>query len=266
MTGSVVQSYSAAPFFQRISSCCFVFLAQPVDGGLINCERFPYSLVGTGPNLLEFRLPSLSAQMARQIPLFYDLPRVQAPRRAGELPERRLLDGDDGLLAEAIKLHTRQKHTWLGEYVRLSAGVRKKFVGPGKAGAAFIDLFCSTGRCFLDETGEWVDGSAVAAWLSSVDSNAPFSQVLVGDVDARRRQACVERLRRLGAPVVELTGEALVAVRQVRQVVNPAGLRVALLDPYSLRLLDFALLRALAQLARPDLLGRRNSPCRQASR
>jgi len=74
-----------------------------------------------------------------------------------------LIQGDDGLPAEEVGAWAVQKHTYLARYLNISRGARQKFLGPGKAGATFIDLFCGTGRARIRETGQWIDGSAIAS-------------------------------------------------------------------------------------------------------
>lgn len=58
----------------------------------------------------------------------------------------------------------------------------------------------------------------------------------------------------MGAPVVELSGPALTAVKEVSLHVRHSGLHLALLDPFDLDLLDFSIIQVLARLSRPDLL------------
>jgi three-Cys-motif partner protein len=103
-----------------------------------------------------------------------------------------LIEGDDGLLAEEVGAWTLEKHNYLQRYLAISGGARKKFLGERKAGATFIDLFCGTGRARVRETGQWIDGSALAAWRISREGNAGFSEIFVSDIDERRRHACVE--------------------------------------------------------------------------
>lgn len=189
------------------------------------------------------------APRATQTSLFDDtLPRIKPV----EGVEQRLILGDDGLLAERVKSHTKLKHDFLFEYVKICRAVRNKYIGPGRPGAAFIDLFCGTGRVLVD--GEWRDGSAVGAWRASLSSGSPFTQVLIADANEECRAACAERLNRLGAPVIELAGSAIHAVQEAVQRLKPSGLHLALLDPYDLASLDFEIIRTLTQLTRPDLL------------
>ena len=166
----------------------------------------------------------------------------------------RLIDGDDGLPAEEVGVWAKEKHDYLCRYIDISRSTRAKYLGPGKAGATYIDLFCGPGRCKVRETGEWIDGGVVAAWKKSQEGNAPFSQVFIGDLDTQRRQAAAIRLRNLGAPVVEVDGAAVDAVKQVITQLNAYGLHFAFLDPFDLAALNFDIIVALSALKRIDML------------
>ena len=165
-----------------------------------------------------------------------------------------LIAGDDGLLAEEVGAWAIEKHNYLKRYLDISRAARKKFLGAGKAGATFIDLFGGTGRARIRETGQWIDGSAVSAWKIGQEGGSPFSEILVADIDQERRRACVQRLRRAGAPVRELSGSAIEAAKETMTTVNRYGLHFAFLDPYSLGELDFSIIQTLSQLKRIDML------------
>jgi three-Cys-motif partner protein len=167
---------------------------------------------------------------------------------------RTLIDGDDGLPAEEVGIWALQKHEFLRRYLDISRGVRQKFLGPFKAGATFVDLFCGPGRARIRETGQWIDGSAVAGWKIGQEGNAAFSEILVSDIDETCRRACVERLRRLGAPVRELSGAAVEAAQEAKHTVNRYGLHFAFLDPFNLGQLNFSLIEVLSQIKRIDML------------
>jgi three-Cys-motif partner protein len=163
-----------------------------------------------------------------------------------------IIIADDGLIAEQVGIWTVEKHNYLKRYLDISRAARKKFLGSGKAGATFIDLFCATGRAQIRETGEWIDGSALAAWKIAEQGGAPFSEIFIADIDDARRSACAERLRRAGAPVREIQGAAVEAANKVQSLVNPYGLHFVFLDPYNLAELDFSIIRALSKLKRID--------------
>jgi len=165
-----------------------------------------------------------------------------------------LVEGDDGLPAEEVGAWTKEKHERLRRYLDISRAARNKFLtGPSKS-ATFIDLFCGPGRGRVKETGEWIDGSAVAAWKISQENGAPFSKIYVADIDIERRAASAERLRRLKAPIHELTGSAADAALKVATITNRFGLHVAFLDPFSLGALHFEIIKSLARLKRMDML------------
>jgi len=166
----------------------------------------------------------------------------------------RLIDGDDGLPAEEVGIWAKEKHNCLCRYIDISRAVRARWVGQGKAGATYIDPFCGPGRCRVRETGEWIDGGAVAAWKKSRDGGAPFTQVYVGDLDQQRRGSVATRLRQLGAPVVEIDGAAVQSIRQVVTSLNHHGLHFAFLDPFSLEALDFGIIDALSKFKHIDML------------
>lgn len=169
------------------------------------------------------------------------------------MPET-LIDPEDGLPADKVHQWTKKKHQYLERYVDISRAARGKYLGPGKSGATFIDLFCGVGRARIVETREWIDGSAVVAWKTSVRGSAPFSEVYVSDIDDERRTTCAERLKKLGAPVRELPGNAVDAAQAFARSVNPYGLHCAFIDPYSLGALDFGIIQALSQLRRIDMM------------
>ena len=165
-----------------------------------------------------------------------------------------LVVGDDELPAEEVSAWTKEKHQRLRRYLDISRAARNMFLtGPSKS-ATFIDLFCGPGRARVKETGEWIDGSAVAAWKISQTNGAPFSEIYIADIDGERRAAAAERLRRLKAPVHELAGSAADAAREVATILHRFGLHVAFIDPFSLGALDFKIIKSLAQLKRMDML------------
>lgn len=166
----------------------------------------------------------------------------------------KLIDGDDGLPAEEVGVWAKEKHDYLCRYIDVSRSTRAKYLGPGKAGATYIDLFCGPGRCKVRDTNEWIDGGVVAAWKKSKEGRAPFSQIYIGDLDTQRRQAAATRLRNLGAPVVEVEGAAVDAVKTVTAKLNAHGLHFAFLDPFDLAALNFGIIVALSKLKRIDML------------
>lgn len=166
----------------------------------------------------------------------------------------KLVDGDDGLPANEVGDWAKEKHECLRRYVDISRGVRAMWSAPGRAGATYIDPFCATGRARLKGTNVWIDGGAVAAWNESVKGSAAFTRVFIGDIDPVARAACAERLRRHGAPVVEIEGPARQMIESLVPTLSDYALHFAFLDPYSLEALDFAIMRSLAARRRMDIL------------
>jgi len=161
-----------------------------------------------------------------------------------------LITADDGLPAEGdVGPWVEDKHRALREYLRYHAKPRVRF-----ANRAYIDIFCGPGRAQIKDTTQFVDGSPVVAWKSSQEDGAPFRHVFIADADVERREACATRLRRLGAPVIEVEGNAVTAADEIAQRLDPYGLHFAFVDPYSLGELRFELLRTLAGLKRMDLM------------
>lgn len=165
-----------------------------------------------------------------------------------------LVDDNDGLPATVVGEWTKKKHEYLRRYLDISRTTRMKFLNGRSKSATFIDLFCGPGRAKIKETGEWIDGSAVAAWKMSCKGGAQFSQIFVADINRNWCAANVVRLKELGAPVYEVSGSAVEAVTQIAGSVNPYGLHLAFIDPYSLGALDFRIIQALSSLRRIDML------------
>ena len=165
-----------------------------------------------------------------------------------------LIDADDGLPATEVGEWAKQKHEFLRRYLDISSAARKKFLNGRSRSATFIDLFCGPGRARIKETGEWIDGGAIAAWKISQAGGTAFSEIFVADIDDVSRAATAERLKRLGAPVRELPGSAVDAAGAAVLKVNPHGLHFAFIDPFSLGALDFQIIQSLASLKRIDIL------------
>jgi len=165
-----------------------------------------------------------------------------------------LIVGDDGLPADVVGAWAKEKHRYLCQYIDITRGARSKFIGPRTAGATFIDLFSSTGRSYVRSTREFIDGSCVAAWKASQNARSPFSTVYIADLEDGRRNIAAERLRRAGAPVVEVQGSAMQAAAWLAKNLNPYALHFAFVDPYNLGAFDFGIIRSLAALDRIDML------------
>jgi three-Cys-motif partner protein len=171
------------------------------------------------------------------------------------LAKKPLIVGPDGLLASEVGPWVVDKHKLLREYLRFHAHPRRRWLDDSrKNGAAFIDLFCGAGMARVEGTTQYVDGSPIVAWKASRDDGAPFSKVVIADKNAALRAACAERLRSLDGPVVEIEGTAAEAARRLTEHLNPYGLHVAFLDPFSLGALSIDLIQSLAKLHHVDIL------------
>lgn len=170
-------------------------------------------------------------------------------------PKNKNSVGPDGLPAPEVGPWAEEKHSLLREYLRFHAHARKKWLlHPRQNGAAYVDLFCGAGMACIEGTDRFVDGSAVLAWKVSVEDGAPFTKVVIADTNATLRSACAQRLRREGAPVVELEGNAIEAADKLSTHINLYGLHMVFLDPFSLGALNFELFRRLAGFHHIDIL------------
>lgn len=142
-----------------------------------------------------------------------------------------------------------EKHARLAKYLSATRRARAKF--PNRV---LIDPFCGPGRIRVKDEATTRDGGALVAWRQSVVDEAPFTRILVGDLDPDRSAACEARLSALNAPVERFTGPAVDTVRQMANRVPRTALALAYVDPYNLQFLSFDIIRTLAALKRVDLL------------
>lgn len=165
-------------------------------------------------------------------------------------PEKYLL-GDDGLTVEKVGSWAIDKIKLLTDYVQICGATRKKYLGTG---AAYIDPFCGPGRSIIRGTNLYIDGSAVAAFKQANASSATFTSVIISDADEQLLEVARKRLTALGAPVTTCVGPASSSISKMVQNLNPDGLHLAFLDPYSLGALSFDLFEELAKLKRVDII------------
>ncbi|WP_312795673.1 three-Cys-motif partner protein TcmP [Tianweitania sp.] len=166
-----------------------------------------------------------------------------------------LIEGDDKLPAEEVGGWAREKQAYLCRYIDISRGVRAKYLAPqGAGGACYIDLFCGPGRSLVKDTGEWIDGSPVAAWKKSCEGGAPFSKVIIADLDKDRLEAATTRLKEMGAPVFPIHGPANETAARALQQSAVHGLNFAFLDPFNIGALNFEIFKTLSRLKRIDIL------------
>lgn len=139
------------------------------------------------------------------------------------------------------------KHTLLAKYISAAYGAMNRW--PERI---FIDPFCGPGRIQVKGEKCTRDGGSLVAWRQAVKSGTSYTQMLVGDLDAERVSASYLRLRSLDAPVIGFDGPAEVTVKKMVEQVPRGALCLAYLDPYNLSLLNFDMIRALAQLPNVD--------------
>lgn len=161
---------------------------------------------------------------------------------------------EDGLPRAIVGPWVREKHARLEKYIGISDAVRKKFIGPGNAGATFIDLFCGPGRARIREETEIVNGSPLVAWEESVKRKSAFTEIHIADAERPLLDAAETRLQRIGAPVQCEPGSAVDTVDRVIRKLNRYGLHLAFLDPFSLGDLPFEVVKKLAAIKHMDIL------------
>jgi three-Cys-motif partner protein len=164
--------------------------------------------------------------------------------------ERYEIDPSDGLRREVVGQWVREKHLRLRRYVDITRATRRKFGG----NSTFIDLYCGPGRCWIKDTGEAIEGSAVLAATEARERDA-FGKIHIGDLDQENLSACTSRLHSLGITnVTTYLGPAAMTAAEVIRTLSPTGLHLAFLDPYSIDALPFSVISTLAQLKRMDLI------------
>lgn len=140
-----------------------------------------------------------------------------------------------------------QKHRYLTQYIDATREARRKFKR-----RVLIDPFCGPGRIQVEGETFTRDGGTVAAYRQSLASAAPFTGVLVGDIDSGRVHANESRLASIGAPVQAFVGPALQTVDAMAQAVPFGALALAYIDPYNLEYLAFPIIERLAKLQYVD--------------
>lgn len=166
--------------------------------------------------------------------------------------DRYEIDPVDGLKREIIGEWSTEKHERLRRYVDITCGPRRKFSNRRNA---YIDLYCATGRARIRDTDEVVPGSAVIA-ATSQSPPSGFQTLFLGDIDREHLDACSARVRAAGAmqDIVPLHGPSEVTASSVVRQVDKYGLHFALLDPYNISTLPFAVIQTLSEIPRLDFL------------
>lgn len=163
------------------------------------------------------------------------------------------VDPEDGLPLACVGEWAQEKHARIRKYVDISHAARRRFTnGPG--GSTYIDLFCGPGRARIRGTETIIDGSALVAAREAIDNGVPYTQIHIADTNPGFLDASEMRLRRLNVDVATYHGKAEVSVNRIAAALNPSGLHFALLDPYDLGSLPFAVIEQLASFERMDIL------------
>ena len=144
-----------------------------------------------------------------------------------------------------------EKHRLLATYIDAARAAANS----GKfTNWVYLDPFSGPGRIQVRGENFTRPGGAMIAWKQSLLSKAPFSKVLIGDIDEQRLHACDARLKAAGCPTQAFTGPAAeTAVQMVRSV--PRGsLCLVYIDPYNLALLSRQMIAEFAKLPKVDFV------------
>lgn len=134
------------------------------------------------------------------------------------------------------------KHRLLCDYLHASRYAWKKWPSH-----VFIDPFSGPGRIQVEGESFTREGGAVMAWRA-LEAEAPFTNMLLGDLNEARANACEQRLRARGAKVTSFAGPAIETIHSIIRHVPANALCMAYIDPYNLENLSFSVLQALASL------------------
>lgn len=161
-------------------------------------------------------------------------------------------DPVDGFRRQIVGSWSPLKHKLLQYYVDVTRATRRDY--NTRSEAAYIDLYCGTGRCKIRDSEEAVDGSPLVAVLEA-GKRDHFSSAHIGDTSLENLAACEARLRSAGVTRLHAYhGAAEQTAAQVVKNIHPYGLHLAFLDPYNLQALPFSVIEILAQCKRMDLI------------
>jgi three-Cys-motif partner protein len=158
---------------------------------------------------------------------------------------------EQGLLVENVGPWATDKLKIVTDYVQASGAARRRYL---EAGAVYFDVFCGPGRSKIRTTGQFIDGSPVAAFKKAKGSLAPFTSINISDADPKLFATAEKRLLALGAPVRATPGPASSALPKIVESLNKYGLHFAFLDPHNLGTLSFDLFESLSKLNRIDII------------
>lgn len=163
---------------------------------------------------------------------------------------------DDGLPVLEVGPWVADKHERLKRYVTICSATRRMFTGSGRPGVTYTELFSGPGRVCVRGEQKMLPGSSAVAVTAAIDSQSPFSQVHLSDLNAAAADAAATRLRKLhqGVPVKVWSGDAANVAERIAASLHPEALHLVFLDPFNLAALPPSVIRAFAPLKRVDLL------------
>jgi three-Cys-motif partner protein len=115
-------------------------------------------------------------------------------------------------------------------------------------------LYSGPGRSLITGTSRIIDGSPLVAFKAGRASGHPFSEMHLSDLEAQNSSALAQRITALGGSPTSYVGDASVVVDQVMTAINPHGLHLAFLDPYSLAQLPFSIIERMLRVKRMDMI------------
>lgn len=160
---------------------------------------------------------------------------------------------DDGLEFDEVGPWAKEKHERLRKYVDISRAVRRKFLTRSGC-ATYIDLFCGSGRAFIRDTNEKIDGSPLVAFKCARDGGESFSEIHIADLEGEKVTTAAKRIASAGGRAMTYVGKVEDTVPQIAARLNPYGLHFAFLDPFNLDALSFSVIETLGRLKHIDML------------
>ncbi len=165
------------------------------------------------------------------------------------------VDPDDGISVGEVGPWAVDKHERLRKYIQASHGARQRYLPPtNDGGASYIELYSGAGRSVIKDTSKFIDGSALIAYKAARASGTRFSDIHLSDLDPANSTAVAARIRALGGGLNSYSGLAEDVVDKVMDAINPHGLHLAFLDPFSLDQLPFSIIEKMLKVQRMDMI------------
>ncbi|WP_429040447.1 three-Cys-motif partner protein TcmP [Bradyrhizobium elkanii] len=165
------------------------------------------------------------------------------------------VDPDDGLIVGEVGPWATEKHERLRKYIDAAGPTRAKYVPPkGWATASYIELYSGAGRSLIDGSNRIIDGSALVAYKAAKSSAMPFTDLHLSDLEQVNSDAVAQRIKALGGVAQNYHGPADKIVDRALGALNPHGLHLAFLDPFSLGQLPFSIIEKMLKFRRMDMI------------